>query len=178
MAKKGRPFLSDEDKRRNATMKLNNAEFEKLDKLQELYGTGRSQTIRKLIDTKKSRSLSRPVTYIDTTLFKNNMDQIPGLIRLAAAAGIDAFILHPLFNAYGVDPSWLWTDRAVALVSRSDGVDSTNRRGRHAERGHAPLFWPADAAGLWRRAGLGYGRLARFQYWPGRRSLECVVQSA
>jgi MoaA/NifB/PqqE/SkfB family radical SAM enzyme len=65
----------------------------------------REEAIRELVNAKKSQSLPRPITYLDTTLFKNNMDQVPQLIRLAAAAGIDAFILHPLFNAYGVDSS-------------------------------------------------------------------------
>ena len=37
----------------------------------------KENAIRDLINAKKDISLSRPIIYLDATLFKNNMDQIP-----------------------------------------------------------------------------------------------------
>ena len=59
--------------------------------------------IEKLIQEKKKRSFTRPKTYLDITIYRGNLDQIPELVRFAPELAIDALILHRLFNTYKVD---------------------------------------------------------------------------
>ena len=61
--------------------------------------------IEKLIQEKRKRNFKRPKTYLDITIYDGNLEQIPELVRLASELGIDAVILHRLFNLYKVDPS-------------------------------------------------------------------------
>jgi len=61
--------------------------------------------IEKLIEEKRKRNSERPKTYLDITIYDGNLEQIPELVRLAPELGIDAVILHRLFNVYKVDPS-------------------------------------------------------------------------
>ena len=61
--------------------------------------------IAKLIQEKKKRNSKRPKTYLDITIYGDNIDQIPELVKLAPELGIDAVILHRLFNIYKVDTS-------------------------------------------------------------------------
>lgn len=59
--------------------------------------------IEKLILEKRKRNFKRPKTYLDITIYHGNLDQIPELVRFAPELGIDALILHRLFNTYKVD---------------------------------------------------------------------------
>ena len=61
--------------------------------------------IEKLIQEKRKRNFKRPKTYLDVTIYNGNLDQIPELVRLVPKLGIDAVILHRLFNIQKVDPS-------------------------------------------------------------------------
>lgn len=61
--------------------------------------------IERLIQEKGRRNFDRPKTYLDITIYKDNLEQITELVGLAPELGIDAVILHRLFNVYGVDPS-------------------------------------------------------------------------
>ena len=61
--------------------------------------------IGKLIQEKRKQNSKRPKTYLDITIYDSNLEQIPQLVRFAPELGIDAVILHRLFNIYKVDSS-------------------------------------------------------------------------
>jgi MoaA/NifB/PqqE/SkfB family radical SAM enzyme len=55
------------------------------------------------IGKRKKKGLAIPKTYFDITLCRENRDRVIDLIRLASDIGIEAVILHRLFNLYGVE---------------------------------------------------------------------------
>ncbi|MBW1908218.1 MAG: SPASM domain-containing protein [Deltaproteobacteria bacterium] len=59
--------------------------------------------IEGFIGERNKRSLKVPKAYFDITLYQENQDRIPDLIRSASDVGIEAIIIHRLFNLYGVD---------------------------------------------------------------------------
>jgi len=59
--------------------------------------------INDFIGKRDEKGLKTPKTYFDITLYQGNRDRIVDLIRVASDIGIDAVILHRLFNLYGVD---------------------------------------------------------------------------
>lgn len=61
--------------------------------------------IEELTREKSRRGSKRPKTYLDITIYKDNLAQILDLVRLAPELSVDAVILHRLFNVYKVDPS-------------------------------------------------------------------------
>lgn len=64
----------------------------------------RRSQIEELISTIKNNGARKPKAYLDICIYRNNLEQIPELIQLAAETGFNAVILHRLFNAYGVNP--------------------------------------------------------------------------
>lgn len=58
----------------------------------------------KLMSEKARLGSGTPKTYLDITIYAESYDEIPDMIKLAKEAGIDAVILHRLFNVYNVDP--------------------------------------------------------------------------
>ena len=60
--------------------------------------------LEKLISEKTRLNSKTPKTYLDITIYDESYDEIPGMIKLAKEAGIDAVILHRLFNVCNVDP--------------------------------------------------------------------------
>lgn len=61
--------------------------------------------INELIKEKQRRGFKMPKTYLDITIYQDNLAQIPDLVKLASESQIDAVILHRLFNVYKVDPA-------------------------------------------------------------------------
>ncbi len=59
--------------------------------------------IEGFIGERNKRGLKVPKAYFDITLYQGNRDRIPDLIRSASDVGIEAVIIHRLFNLYGVD---------------------------------------------------------------------------
>lgn len=70
----------------------------------ELFSQSLSQ-IEELIREKKRRRSKRPKTYLDITIYQENLGGILDLIELAPELQTDAVILHRLFNVYKVDPA-------------------------------------------------------------------------
>ncbi|MGB7532935.1 MAG: radical SAM protein [Halobacteriota archaeon] len=60
--------------------------------------------LEKLMSKKAQLDSKTPKTYLDITIYAESYDEIPDMIKLAKEAGIDAVILHRLFNVYNVDP--------------------------------------------------------------------------
>lgn len=60
--------------------------------------------IEELVREKKKRGLRIPKTYLDITIYKENILQILDFVRLAVELQVDAVILHRLFNVSKVDP--------------------------------------------------------------------------
>ena len=61
--------------------------------------------IEELIREKSKRGFRIPKTYLDITVYKENLAQILDLVRLASELPVDAVILHRLFNVHKVDHS-------------------------------------------------------------------------
>jgi MoaA/NifB/PqqE/SkfB family radical SAM enzyme len=59
--------------------------------------------VKELIRAKRDRGSVRPKTYLDITVYQKSLGQIPDLVCLASKTGVDAIILHRLFNVYGID---------------------------------------------------------------------------
>lgn len=59
--------------------------------------------LEKLISEKARLGVKKPKTYLDITIYEENYDEILEMIKLAKEAGIEAVILHRLFNVYNVD---------------------------------------------------------------------------
>ncbi len=59
--------------------------------------------LEKLLAERARRNLRIPKTYFDITVYRDNCDEIIKLIETAMESGVDAVILHRLFNIYGVD---------------------------------------------------------------------------
>jgi len=70
-----------------------------------LFSSQSSPQIKDLTKEKKRRGLEKPKTYLDITIYQDNLSQIPDLVKLAPELWIDAIILHRLFNVYKVDPA-------------------------------------------------------------------------
>ncbi len=69
--------------------------------------------IKGLIRERNERRVEFPRIYMDIAIYKNNLRQIPDLIKVASDIGFDAVILHRLFNVYNVDS-------AVKYISREE----------------------------------------------------------
>ncbi|RZB33442.1 MAG: hypothetical protein SRB2_03995 [Desulfobacteraceae bacterium Eth-SRB2] len=61
--------------------------------------------IKDLIREKNEQGLNIPKIYMDITIFKENLKQIPVLVDIASELGMDAVILHRIFNVYPVRES-------------------------------------------------------------------------
>lgn len=61
--------------------------------------------IEELIAEKSRRNSKIPKTYLDITMYKENLSQVLDLVRLAPELRVDAVIFHRLFNAYKIDPA-------------------------------------------------------------------------
>lgn len=59
--------------------------------------------LKKLLNERSRENLKIPRTYFDITIYRDNLDDIFNLIETAMDLGVDAVILHRLFNIYGVD---------------------------------------------------------------------------
>ncbi len=70
----------------------------------ELFSRSLPQ-IEELIAERNNRNSKTPTTYLDITIYKGNLAQIPSLVKLGSEIRIDAVILHRLFNIYKVDSS-------------------------------------------------------------------------
>lgn len=60
--------------------------------------------IEEFVAEKRKRDSKRPKSYLDITIYQGNAGQVPELLKSAAEIGIDAVILHRLFNVYAVNP--------------------------------------------------------------------------
>jgi len=61
--------------------------------------------LEKLIEEKKERGVEKPVVFTDITIFRDNYEEIPELVKTFVDMGVDGIVLHRLFNVYKVDPS-------------------------------------------------------------------------
>ncbi|NPA97259.1 MAG: radical SAM protein [Crenarchaeota archaeon] len=72
-----------------------------------IYTLSRKRSIeamRRLVDMRNR--LGVPMTiYLDVTIFSDNVDEVPKLVKVGLEAGVDGVVLHRVFNVYGVDPS-------------------------------------------------------------------------
>lgn len=59
--------------------------------------------LEKLLNERSRRNLKTPKIYFDITIYRDNLDEIFDLIEIAMDLGVDAVILHRLFNIYRVD---------------------------------------------------------------------------
>jgi len=91
--------------------------------------------IEELIQEKRKQNFKRPKTYLDITIYDGNLDRIPELVRLAPELGIDAVILHRLFNIYKVDTS-------VKYISEEEEEHLFAKLRRSANSSRLELYLP------------------------------------
>ncbi len=60
--------------------------------------------LEKLVEEKRERKSDRPTVFVDITVFKDNYEEIPELVKYFAGI-VDGIVLHRLFNVYKVDPT-------------------------------------------------------------------------
>ena len=72
--------------------------------------------LEKLISEKEGLGTEKPKTYLDITIYEENYDKIPDMVKLAKEAGIEAVILHRLFNVHKVDPD-------IKYISKKEEVN-------------------------------------------------------
>jgi len=61
--------------------------------------------IKDLVTERERRELEIPQIYMDITIYKGNLEEIPDYLAHGAESEVDAVILHRLFNVYKVDPA-------------------------------------------------------------------------
>ena len=91
--------------------------------------------IEKLIEEKRKHNSRRPKTYLDITIYDGNLEQIPELVRLGPELGIDAVILHRLFNTYKVDSS-------IEYISQEEEENLFAELRRWANSSESELYLP------------------------------------
>ncbi len=69
--------------------------------------------IKDLIRERNKQRFKFPRIYMDIAIYKDNLRQIPDLIKVAYELGFDAVILHRLFNVHKIDS-------AVEYISREE----------------------------------------------------------
>ena len=69
-----------------------------------------SPQIREFIDQRNKRKLRKPKAYLDITVYNENTESIPELLRMAKDIGLDGVSLHRLFNVYGVNQRYITED--------------------------------------------------------------------
>ncbi len=62
--------------------------------------------IERFLHRKREGKFPKPRTYFDITIYKDNLSEIAEYLRVAKEIGIDAIVLHRLFNLHSVDPSF------------------------------------------------------------------------
>ena len=67
------------------------------------------EAMRRFIDARNRRGVNMKV-YLDITVFRDNIDEIPKLVKIGLEAGVDGVVLHRVFNVYGVDPEVRYID--------------------------------------------------------------------
>ncbi len=75
------------------------------------FGVYKGEILRKILPQierfsaeRERRGLKRPRLYFDITLYEGNAGEVVEMVKLAPEIGVDAVILHRLFNVYGVPP--------------------------------------------------------------------------
>ncbi len=61
------------------------------------------ENLRELVEEKKKRKAKLTI-YIDITIWRDNLEEIPEIVKLGLDIGVDGIVLHRVFNIYGVDP--------------------------------------------------------------------------
>ena len=94
--------------------------------------------LEKLLSERSHRNLGIPETYFDITIYRDNYDEIPELIETAIDSGIDAVILHRLFNVYKVDPDvrYITRDEEETLFSEVKKLSKEKRYKIYLPREH------------------------------------------
>ncbi|MCK4541199.1 MAG: radical SAM protein [Spirochaetales bacterium] len=59
--------------------------------------------IQELITRRNRENLSKPKAYVDIVIYRENQDEITGLIKASAELNVDGVVLHRVFNVYKAD---------------------------------------------------------------------------
>jgi len=71
--------------------------------------------INALIRERDKRNYIMPKIYMDITIYKRNLNQILDLVELAFEQGMDAVILHRIFNVYNPDLKYISVEEEKEL---------------------------------------------------------------
>jgi MoaA/NifB/PqqE/SkfB family radical SAM enzyme len=75
--------------------------------------------IKELIEERERQSRKTPRIYLDLTIYQRSLHHISDSIELAGDIGLDAVIVHRLFNAWRIEPAvkYITPDEEVRLFS-------------------------------------------------------------
>ena len=95
--------------------------------------------LEKLLNERSRKNLKTPKTYFDITIYRDNLDNIFNLIGTAMELGVDAVILHRLFNIYGVDSDveYIMKDEEERLFDEVRNLSKERRYEIYLPRRHS-----------------------------------------
>ena len=91
--------------------------------------------IKDLIKERNERRGEFPQIYMDIAIYKDNLKQIPDLIKVACELGFDAVILHRLFNVHKIDST-------VEYISREEEKELFSGAKELARKKKLKLYLP------------------------------------
>jgi len=94
-----------------------------------------SPQIKDLIRERNEQGLRIPKIYMDITIFKGSLNQIPLLVEIASELGIDAVILHRLVKVHKADTS-------IGYISAQEEKELFIEVKRLARKGKLRLYLP------------------------------------
>ncbi len=93
------------------------------DKVEEIIGSGldelsfgiytlkgRERAVEGIREVLELRD-GKPVVYVDVTIMRDNLEEIPELVKYFLDMGVDGVVLHRVFNVYKVDPDVEYIDK-------------------------------------------------------------------
>ena len=93
--------------------------------------------IMELSSEKIRRGTDKPRVYLDIPLYRDNLGEIPEIVRLAPQLQVNAVIIHRLFNVYKVDPT-------VVSVSDDEERDFFTMMGELAQELGLDIYLPPE----------------------------------
>ncbi|NPA69456.1 MAG: radical SAM protein [Crenarchaeota archaeon] len=67
------------------------------------------KAIEEVVKEKKKRGKG-PTIYLDVTIFRESVEEIPEIVKFGIDVGVDGIVLHRIFNIYGVEPGIEYID--------------------------------------------------------------------
>jgi MoaA/NifB/PqqE/SkfB family radical SAM enzyme len=93
--------------------------------------------IQELITRRNRENLSKPKACVDIVIYRENQDEITGLIKASAELNVDGVVLHRIFNVYKAD-------REVGYISVQEEEELFLKVKKLAKQLKTKLFLPPE----------------------------------